>query len=89
VGSQDAYACIIISLLYICIIMSEYASNDESQRPIIESADDAAMRQLSGAVWLGNAGLRLTLPSGRTIGSEEAQAFASYFGPQEADMDEQ
>ncbi len=47
---------------------------------LIESADDEVLRQLSGASFLHHPGLRIILPSGKTINRDEALAFASLFG---------
>lgn len=51
----------------------------------IETADDAALRQLAGAAFLKNLDLQLTLPSGITIGSDEAQAFTSLLEDDQTD----
>jgi len=69
--------------------MTEFDKGEEGTGPIIETADDAALRAIQGHAWLGNAGLTLILPSGITIGSEEAQAFSSLFGPQAVTTEEQ
>lgn len=69
--------------------MTEFEREEDTRPPIIETADDVVLHQIQGHAWLGNKGLKLTLPSGKTIGSEEAQAFSSLFDPQTAETDEE
>ena len=59
--------------------MTDFENGETQPNMPIESADDSVLKQLSKMSFLNNPELQITLPSGKTIGSEEAQAFASLF----------